>query len=317
MLDMKRNSVLGLLTLALAASTALGGPLQRNQVAADAKWILHLDLDNFRTTQVGETLVKGKIDAQMAKAAADLKTYLDVDFDWTRIAGATVYGMDFEPRTRNKKGVLLIQTTLDVQKGLENAIARQAQAGVDGNVKKLQDVPVAIYQIRAEFYVAVPAGKPVVVAQTTDLIQKGLDVLDGRTPNLGTSAVFADFPAAPKAFAFLAMAAGFSENAPIPPQANILKMTEAGRIVLGETGTQVFLSATLKAKSAESGAQMQQVLQGLLALGALNQANNQELQALVQATKVTANERMVTVDVQLPVTTIVQKIQDKIASEGR
>jgi hypothetical protein len=308
---MKLAPVLGFFSLALAASAALAGPLQRNHVAADAKWILHLDLDNFRATQVGATIVKGKIDQQVAKAAADLKTYLDVDFDWTRIAGATLYGLDFDPKARGKNCVLLIQTTLDVQKGLENAIARQTQAGVDGNVTRVQEAPVPIYRIRSEFFAALPPGKPVVLAQTADLIEKGLAVLDGRAPSLAAAPAFADFPPAPGAFAFLAMAAGFSENAPIPPQANVLKMTEAGRILLGETGTQVFLSATLKAKSAEAGSQMQQILQGLLALAALSQSANQDLQALVQATKVTTNDRMVTVDVQLPAATIVQKMQEQ------
>lgn len=311
---MKLTRTLLAIGMTCAAVTALAGPLTRSQVAADAKWILHLDLDNFRSTQVGDTVIKGKIDHQMAKARADLRTYLDVDFDWTQIASATAYGFDFEPRSRSK-GVLLVQTTLDVQQGLENAIARQTQAGVDGNVKKVQDAPVPVYQIRGEFFVALPPGKPVVLARTSDLLDKGLAVLDGRAANLSTAPAFADFPPAPKAFALLAMAVGFSENAPIPPQANILRTTEAGRVVLGETGTQVFLSATLKAKSAEVSQQMQQVLQGLLALAALNQSQNQDLQTLAQAAKVSANDRMVTLEVQLPAAVIVQKIQEKLERE--
>lgn len=299
-----------MLIITTLAGPVWAGPLQRDQVAAGAKWVLHVDLDNFRSTQVGDCLSKGRIEKNMEKAKADLKTYLDFDFDWTQINSLTAYGMDFQARNK-PEGVLVLQTSMDVQKVLESAIAKQAQAGVDGNVQKVQESPVPMYSVRREFFVALPAGKPLVLAKTQELLQKGLAVLSGRAANLAGTQAFLEFPATPKAFAFLAMAAGFADNAPIPVQAKILQMTEAGRIVLGESGTQVFLTATLKTKSAEVGAQMQQVIQGLLALGALGQSSNQDLMRLIQSTKVTVNDRQVTINVELPVLTVVQKIQEK------
>lgn len=317
---MKSTRHAPLLTWSLIAAalpaTLLAGPLQREHVAADAKWVLHLDLDNFRSTQVGDCIVKGRLDRDMAKAKADLKTYLDFDFDWTQINGLTAYGMDYQTQGK-AQGVLLVQSTLDVQKALESAITKQAQAGIDGNVKVIQDSAVPLYCVRDEFFVALPAGKPVVLSKTRDLIQKALAVLAGQAPNLAAGSTFAGFPPTPKAFAFLGMAAGFTESAPIPPQARVLKMTDAARLVLGETGNQVFLTATLQAKTPELSAQMQQVLQGLIALGALGQPDNQDLQQLIQATKVSANDRLVTVDLQFPVATVVQKIQQRQAEAGR
>lgn len=310
MTTMKR-SILSLLLAVTPWVAANAGPLQRQHVASDTKWVLHLDLDAFRTTQVGAEAVRGKLGRDMAKAQADLKTYLDFDFDWAQIHSLTAYGFDFAPKNQSQ-GVLLIATSLDVQKGLEAAITKQAEASVEnGNVRRLADSPVAVYSIRNEFLVALPPGNPVVLAKTDALLQKGLAVLAGRHPNLASTAVFTDFPPQPNAVVFVGMAEGFNANTPVPPQARVFQMADGGRLALGETGNQVFVAATLKAKSSEVSAQMQQILQGLLALGALGQPQNQELQQLIQAARVSVNDRFVSIEVQLPATTVIQKMQEK------
>lgn len=290
-------------------------PLRRAQVAADARWVLHLDLDSFRATQVGDSIVKGRLERDMNRIRADLKTYLGFDFDWTQIGGLTAYGVDFETR-RHPAGVLLLETSLDVRSALETAVAKQAEAGVDGNVQRVEGAAVPTYQIRREFFVAVPPGKPVVLAKKRDLLDKGLAVLEGRVANLASSQAFLGFPATPPSFVFLGMAEGFADNAAQLPQARVFKNAEAGQVILGEVGSRVFLTVNLRARSAEAAAQMQQVTQGLLALGSLNQSDNRDLMTLIQATKVTVNDAVVTLTVELPVPTIVQKIQDKLRQES-
>lgn len=292
-------------------SNALAGPLVREHVPAEAKWVLHLDLDSFRASQVGDCLTKNKIDKDMVKIRADLKTYLDFDFDWTQIGSLTAYGTDFEPRGK-ARGVLLMETSMDLQRGLETAILKQAQAGVEGNVRRIQNTAAAVYQVREEFFVALPPGKPVVLAKTEDLLNRGLAVLAGQAANLAPTQTFLDFPPVPQGFLFLALATGLADQATFPPQARVLKMSDGGQIVIGETGNQMFLTATLRAKTAEVSAQMQQVIQGLLALGALGQPENQDWQRLIQATSVSAQDRMVTVAIQLPLVTVLERIQAKL-----
>jgi len=176
-------------------------------------------------------------------------------------------------------------------------------------VQRLASAPVPIYSIRQEFVAALPPGQPVVLAKTQTLLQKGLSVLAGQIPSLGTSPLFTDFPVAPNAFAFLGLAAGFNENTPVPPQAQILKLAEGGRLILGEHGDQVFAQLTLKTRTAEASQQAQQLAQGMLALASLSQPNDQVLQQLARATKVYCQDRLVTVDVQLPTSIVLEKIQ--------
>lgn len=287
------------------------GPLQRGYVAADAKWVLHLDLDAFRTTQIGGAILLGKAQRDIDKARADLKTYLDFDLDWTQIHSLTAYGTAFEPHPP-REGVLLVQTDLDVQKALETAIAKQTEADVEThNVKRVEDNGVPMYNIRDEVFAALPPGKPIVLAKTAESARKGLAVLNAQTPTLAGSSAFNDFPPVPPSFVFLGMAQGFADQAPLPPQAKVLQMTESGSLVLGETGNQVFVTVSLKPKSADVARQMQQVLQGLLALAALGQVENQDLQQLVQGTRVDATDRLVTVQIQIPIQAVLQKIEEK------
>jgi hypothetical protein len=313
---MKANrfeTYLGVTVMAVGLGVGLGvvaqaGPLQRSEVPADAKWVLHLDLDAFRAAQVGDYLIRARIEKDMARVRGDLKTYLDFDFDWTQINGLTAFGTDLG-RGGKARAVLLIHTALDVAKGFEAAIAKQAQAGVEGSVTRTLESPVPIYSVREELFVAAPAGKAVVVAKTREQLDKGLGVVTGQVTSLASTPAFLDFPPTPAGLIFLGMASGIADETPLPPQAKVLKMTDAGQVVLGESGTQVFLIATLKAKSAEVSAQMQQVLQGLIALGALGQPENPDLLQLIQLTRVTANDRLVTVSVELPVATVTQKLE--------
>lgn len=308
-----KHLICSLLTL-VAAVPALAGPLQKNDVAADAKWILHLDVDQMRATQVGDAIVRQRIDKEMGRVRADLKTYLDYDFDWTRIHGLTAYGMDYQRRGK-AKGVLLIHTDLDVQRGLEAAIEKQGLAGVpDGNVQRLQAEPVPWYSIREELFVALPAGKPIVLAKSRDLVDKGVSVLAGTVPSTAAGSAFSEFGPVPTTGFFLAMAEGLGDQTPLPPQAKVLRMTDAGRFMIGESNGQVALSLLLKAKSPEISLQIQQVLQGLMALVTLGQVDNPELQRLAQSTRVMTNDRWVTVDVQLPVGAVLQKMAEKHAA---
>ena len=50
---MKRIAQILMVVLALATA-AMGGSLNNEQIAADAKWVLFLDADGFRSTRVGD-----------------------------------------------------------------------------------------------------------------------------------------------------------------------------------------------------------------------------------------------------------------------
>lgn len=288
-------------------ASMIAGSLHKEAVSADAKWLVHLDLDAFRKSQLGEFVGKQILDPKLAKPKADLKEQANFDFDWRRVTSLTAYGTEFQPRPR---GVLLLTTDLNVRAALDVVIGKQALGGAQGPIKRLESAPVPLYAYNDDLFVVFQPGKPIVISKSRDEALKARAVLAGESPNLLASLAFTEFPPPPKAFFFLTAAEGFNDVAPIPASAKVLKMADSLRLVLGESGDQVFVNLALKAKTPEVSQQIQQVIQGMLALLALSQVDNPDLNQLVQTTKVTVSDKMVVVDLHFPVAKTVQKIEE-------
>ena len=79
----------------------------------------------------------------------------------------------------------------------------------------------------------------------------------------------------------------------------------------------LFLILALKAKSSEVMTQMQQVIQGTVALASLSQAENPDLMQLAQSVKVSGDDKMVTVGVEFPVEKAIRLLgEQKAKSRG-
>ncbi len=310
------KSCLTLFALTLTAAGALlAAPLQRRDLPADTKWLVHLDAAAFVKTKVGSCFAREQIEPKIAKGQADIKAWFDFDFDWRRISGVTIFGTDYTSPDK-ERGVALVYTDMDVTKGLENAIAKLEAAGMaqSGSVKRLEDAPQALYQLN-DVFAAVQAGRPVVLGKSREKVLRARDVLNGKASNLKDSPAFNQFPAPASGPFLIAAAEGFNGAAAIPPQANVLKQADALRLTLAEADTNVVARLALLTKDAQVGQQVQQVVQGLIALVALSQNGNSDLQRLAQSLHVRQSDRFVTVELGLPVAMIEQKIAEKAAKQ--
>ena len=294
--------------LALAA-TLPAAPLQREHLPADAKWLLHLDLDSFRTTQLGQFVCQEILDKQLAKPMADLKLYLNLDLDWRKVNSLTAFGVDYDSKSRDN-GVLVLRSTLQIQDTFESFLKRQADAAPPdgGPLKKLASAPAPMYSINNQLMVALPGKDLVLLSKSRAQVERASEVLAGQRPNLAANQAFSGYPPAPGAFFFMGLAEALNQDAKLPPQANVLKMANGGRLIMGEKKDQLYLQLALRAKSPEVTQQIQQVMQGLIALLSLSQSENQDLMSLVKATTVQSDKELVTVQVDYPVEKVVEKI---------
>ena len=299
--------------LVLAAVAVAASPLQKEQVAADAKWLLHVDLEQFRATKTGSYFVREILESKLARPKEDLKRDLNFDLDVTRISSITAYGTDYQ-RHPDANGVLIVKTDLDVAAALDGLIEKFSKEGGEGAgpVKREKQGAATTYSLHnGEGFVCVHPGKLVLLGKSHEAVEKAEAVLSGKSANLSTGKAFSGFPEGPKAFFFLAIAEGFNEDAPLPPHAKVLKMTDGARLVLGENAANLFLNLALKAKSAEVMTQMQQVIQGTVALASLSQQENPDLIQLAQSVKVSGDDKMVTVGVEFPVEKAIQLLSEK------
>ena len=108
---MKRNlwktGLAGGLMLA-AAFNAAAGPLQRNDVASDPIWVLHVDCDALKQTVVGKYVLGEMEKPEAQKKLAAFQAIFNLDLR-TALHGLTLYGTASEPQD----GVVLLYADFD------------------------------------------------------------------------------------------------------------------------------------------------------------------------------------------------------------
>ncbi len=301
------NSLARIMTFIVAlATTCMASPLKKEQVAADAKWLVQLDVDKLRSSTVGDYVIK-----QVLGAKLDSLTHqFDFDLDWNKVSSLTAYGTGFQS-PRSFDGIVLIKTDLDLRRPLDSAIEKaSSEDGHKGvSLRKTQDGVVTTYSLNKDLFVSFQPGQPIIVGRSLDSIEKAAEVLSGKSPNLASTKTFSEYPKSQKAFFFLGAVEAFDptegmteqpREGDFNPKAKILKLADGGRVVLGEDSNELFLDLALKAKSAEVVTQIQQVVQGMIALASLSQPNNHDLQQLAQSARVSSAGKIVSLKLGYP-----------------
>lgn len=274
--------------------SALAEPLNRSQISAEAKWLIHLDVDAFRKTKVGARvleLANTKYRAQLKEAGLNFNT----DFD--KLANITAYGTEF--KEQNPEGVLIVKSRSDLKTDLDALIGLAALSGDESKkIVKSSEGSVETYSVGDDMHGSLVASDTLILGKTKGLLATGRNALAGKAETLAASQTFKDLPAPETGFLFVGLAQGFGAN--VPPQAQILKEAEGGGIVLGEKDEKVFLNLTLKGKNAEVITQMQQVVQGLMALASMSEEAPPELKDLIRGANVTAKESVLNVSLSFP-----------------
>jgi uncharacterized membrane protein len=301
------------LALLLGVATgARSAPIPNERISADAKWLIHADLDGFRASQAGQYVQKTMLNEALEGLSGQLK--FDVPALMQKFKSVTAYGTDFakDPQANLASAVLIIQTDDEAQKIVEGALAAQLLADEEGKgpLKKLQTEPYPLYNVGKDLYGAILPNGVITLGKSRERIEFAREVLIGKAPSLKGSKSFADFPAAPDALILLGVAEGFNDAMPSLPQAKVLKMADGARIVLGEKQDRIFAEVSLKGKTTEVVGQIQQVLQGLVALASLGQPEDKDLAELVKGIKVTANDKVVSVGVGFPVARALEKLAE-------
>lgn len=301
-----------LLAGSLLATATLAGPLKMDQVPADAKWVLHLDIENALRTHLGAYVGREILDPQLTRPLARLKRQTGIELDWRKIQSLTAFGTDYQARA-DDQGVLVIRSTLDLPTYLDQVMAKVDEVAGPGAglLEKSQENQTTIYTLRQEIHGAAARNGAFAVSKSRAQLLRALGVLEGRAAHLGSTKTFQDFPPAPPSFFFLGLAEGFSRAGGLPPQARVLQSATGGRLTLGESNSQVLVNLVLGAQDAEATVQIQQVLQGLLALAALSQPDNPDLQRLTQATQITTQNQWVTAKVAWPATNLTARLGEQ------
>lgn len=318
---------LQILLVLSSLTSAVAGSLPQQQAAADAKWLLHIDLAQFRSTKVGDYIIREILQKKLSQPLADLqkqfKFEIAPDKILEKVTSITAYGTQY--KSPEDSAVLLIRADPDLEKIFLGMLAGLSLAGTNAaaQVEQTQIGEVTLYAInqdaKSQVFVAVLPGKVVAVGKSRGITEQAAKVLAGKSPNLTSSKAFSEFADIKKSFFFLGVAEGFSADTVLPPQARLLQLADGGRVLLGENADQLYLNLALRAKTAEITTQMQQVIQGAIALSSLGQPENKDLTQLIQSVKISTDNKTVNLSLEFPVDKAIQQLarqKDKTLAEA-
>jgi hypothetical protein len=279
-----------IVAIALAAVLGLtvvgrAEPIELKQVPADAKWLIHVDVDAMRESIVvqkayGKCMEMHK-DAQKHFDKVQQTLGLDLKKD---LHGITVYGKDLDKH----HGVLIVHADVN-----QKLLLEKAEKAPDHKVAKYGSYEIHSWTHKhgKESHPAFGTFfKPnvLVLAGCDKAIEGALDVLDGKSPGITDEKSPLGGHLAPGAILIVrASAVGPQVKCPI------LKDADAFRVTLGENKGESFYRARLTMKTTEAAEQVKAVVEGFKAMVGLTHGSDAEAMKLVNAVKVTAQEKAV------------------------
>jgi hypothetical protein len=304
------KTLLVLLLASFISGNALAAASARDQIPADAKWFIHVDLESFLGTHLGGVIGRQFVDPKAAKLAEGLRQQFDIDFDWHKIRSLTVYGADFKDPSK-AKGVVLIRSDLDIPAVLEIVIDRlQANGGGGGGVplKRIEGEGVTLYAFQDTVFGAAMSNGLFAIARSSEEVEKAHRVISGRAPHLPAAGEGGTPAEASAGFLTVSVVDAAAANAGLPVKARFLGGAKGGQLVAGEKADKVFLNAALEMKDNAMATQLQQALQGVIAIALLSEDANKDLKQLAQGVKVGGTDSRVVLDLELPVDDVINKV---------
>ncbi len=227
----------GVLTISVLAlgSGAHAGPLELKQVAADSKWLAHIDVDAVRQSTVVRNAWRAAVeehkdaDAKLAFVRGVLGMDLTKD-----IHGLTFYGKEIG----KPQGVLIVAGQFAPDRLAALAAVLPGYTGATYGDYAIASWKCDCHGHSGTVAAALHGKDQLVIAGSVDDLKAALDVLDGKAAGLtGDSSLAGNIP---PGTSFLLRVQGL-KDADIPCKIPVLKQIESFRTVAGEQDGKSFV----------------------------------------------------------------------------
>ena len=274
--------VLGMAMAIVLCLAAFGRaePLDLKQVAADAKWVMHVDMDALVASTVVQKAyhkclemhkdVEKKMDMVCGKAGMDPRK---------DIHGVTLYGKD----TNKEHGVMVVHANVDQEHLLEMVAKAPDHKATSYGSYELHSWTQKCWKKKSRMVVGTFYKPNIMVFAGCDkAVKAALDVLDGKSPGIKGK----ESPLAGRTMPgsiFVARASMIDPKTRCP----VLKQAKSFRIALGENKGESFYRARVFMKSPEAGDQVKAITEGFGALMALKHGSDVQAMRLIDGLEVT------------------------------
>jgi hypothetical protein len=299
--------IAGWMTVVSLCAVVQAAPLDPGVVGADAKWVVHVDVEAMRDATLVRRVYQREearqADAAQWAATIARRLFMDPSKDLDAI---TAYG----PKPGSPEGVLILKARADRPRLIE---ALQGAPGFEEG--RYEGVIIYSFTQRdgraaCAFY----KDDLVLLARGEEQLRGGLDVLAGRFPSLAK----ADSPLTQEARAgTLVLVRGVAlDEAELPLRNPMAARVKSVDITLGEHQDKVFAEAILKTDAAQTADQIRNIAEGAVALGLLQSGEDPDMAEILRAVKALADGETVSIALRVPVDSVWKALQ-KAWDEGR
>lgn len=276
---MKRNFLPSALAAACVLSTfgALSAPahadaLDKARIPADARWFAHLDLDALKRSELFTALQA----AEKTSLTAEFDEFAELGLNpMEDLRSIGVYCLDKNP----ERAVLLLVGNEHV----DAALAKLSKTP-SYHAEELDGRPLHVWDDGGEKSFVCVARREgsndrlVVRAGDKETLRRALSVVDHPGESLaGVKEPAASYTPAAGSILYAAAMTELSELGKVDMASNVTRLAKDMRLDIGEARGEVYAMLDLEAATEKEARQLQQVMQGALALVSLAQGENEEL----------------------------------------
>jgi hypothetical protein len=300
----------------LLAAVSQAAPFDAKQVSANAKWVVHVDVDAIRDSTIVHKafqtcpLLKNEsgvvFDKVVEEAGIDPRKDLH---------GITLYGTD----TVKGHGVAIVFTKVNHEPLLEKAknasdhkVTRHGRVEIHSWTHKEgpKTHSYGDHTLAGAFYKA----DVIILGSSVELVGSAIDVLNGRSPGITD-------PKSPLGGHVYPGSTVLARAIQLPeaPDCPVIKDIVSFRIAIGETEGKSFFRESVVAKSPELAKQMKTIAEGFKAMGALSFAGDADMMKMVNGLQIKTSESTLLVhwdaatdDVWTAIEKVAKKIEERI-----
>lgn len=297
-----------------SASWVSGGPLIQSEIAKDAKWLAHIDMEGMMASSFSEFGVS-KLKEIIAESN-ESKLSIDIDLVLQEILSITAYGADFGEEAAGSS-VIILKTGDRMQAIFDGLVAHHEMEEEESPLKRVEGMPYESYVLGDELYIAFPHKNYAVAGKSFDEIEKAYAVIEGDSESLEDSEEKLILNE-DGGFFLLVTAKGLDSVENMPAQARVFQKTKGGQFSIGEVDGNFRANVMLSTANAKISEQLSRIVNGLLALVSFSQVENQSMMEIVDSVYIGKGDDFVSLDFAYPVEKIMDLIQSlvEMADDG-
>ncbi|MEO6004342.1 MAG: hypothetical protein ABIZ04_19535 [Opitutus sp.] len=256
-------------------------------VSADARWLLHVDFNLLRQSEIGRSL----LETAMKNHAPENNSTVHVDFQkvLATVGRATAYGANFAHDPQLIDGTLVVEGTADLRKIAEGYVA-QAMLSTPDSITEIKDLPFEAYAVGKDVFVGFPKEQIILVSKVKAQLTRAYELYQGKGASMAKASAspLRDLvPSSPDGFLVAASVVPGDSVAPeAGPHARLMRLAQSASVNIGEKDKLTFAHVKLLADSADTADKLQKIVQGLTAMASLANTENHDLEQFMKSVTV-------------------------------